>query len=296
MSTTKFAIKITNLSKRFGRHEVLREVNLKVHPGEIFGFLGPNGAGKTTTISCLMDFIRPTSGTVTILGLDAHKASTQLKHQIGYLPSDPQLYDNLTGRQHIQLYEAASRPSGAAAKLADRLGLDLTTKAKVLSTGNKQKLSLILAFSAEPKLLILDEPTKGLDPLLQNQLYGLLGEFREGGGTVFVSSHNLAEVQKICDRVGVIRDGRLVASETMDHMRDLAIHEVTAEFATPYREADFRLPGIELVAKTDRTLVLRVHGDLNQLLARLARHPVKDLQINHASLEEVFMRYYSEDK
>jgi ABC-2 type transport system ATP-binding protein len=206
MSEPAFAIETTALSKRFGSTTVLHNLNLAVEVGEIYGFLGPNGAGKTTTISVLMDFIRPTSGKATLLGGDSRIDAVKLKQVVGYVPADPQLYPRLTGRDHIALYERIHHHVGAMG-LADRLGLNLDVKARVLSTGNQQKLAFVLALSAKPKLLILDEPTRGLDPLAQDQVYAELRTFRDAGGTVFISSHNLAEVAKLCDRVGLIKAG-----------------------------------------------------------------------------------------
>lgn len=295
MKESTAAIRVSGLTKRFGRTTVLHDLSLDVSAGEIYGFLGPNGAGKTTTISCLMDFIRPSSGSIELFGQTYAAAGAAVHRQIGYVPADPQLYGGLTGRQHLDLYGSLLGGAGAALKLADRLNLDLKAKAKNLSTGNQQKLALVLALAGAPRLLILDEPTRGLDPLVQDQVYSELNAFRDAGGTVFISSHNLAEVQKICDRVGLIKDGRLAASSSLTELLKAAVHEVHVSFTGPYKLSLFHSPHMEVTHHTDRSVHLRVKGDINTLITELHHYELADLEITHASLDEVFAKYYRED-
>ena len=188
--TKSSAIKIKKLSKSFGKHTALHNVSFEVPEGQIFGFLGPNGAGKTTTIRCVMDFIKPTHGSVEILGLDAHRDSAELKQSIGYLSADYQLNGGWTGKDHIRLFQKTKGRTSNLNDLIGSLGLNTSVKVKNLSSGNKQKLAVVLAFIGDPRLLIMDEPTRGLDPVLQNVLYDLLNDFVSKGNTVFLSSHN----------------------------------------------------------------------------------------------------------
>jgi len=201
-------IEIKNLKKHFGKVKAVDGIDISVERGEIFGFLGPNGAGKTTAIRCMMDFIRPTAGEIKILDKDAQADSEVLKSDISYLPGNVRLYDSWTGLDHVNFCESFGGKKSAARELAKQLDLDLKIKFHHLSSGNKQKLGIVLALMKEPKLLILDEPTLALDPLLQNITHHLLLESGEKGTTVFISSHNLSEVERICDRVGIIKAGK----------------------------------------------------------------------------------------
>src|SRR5665647_1035184 len=225
---SKQAIRVQALSKSFGATQALSEVSFTVPYGSIFGFLGPNGAGKTTTIRCLMDFIRPSDGSITIMEQDAHDDSTALKQSIGYLSSDSQLNLNWTAQEHIDFFESIKGRGKNRAKLVERLGLDTRSKVRALSSGNKQKLAIVLCFIGDPQLLIMDEPTRGLDPLLQNVLYDILTGFVDSQKTVFFSSHNLTEVEHICDSVLLIRNGRVVEEKTMDSIRDMKVNIVSA--------------------------------------------------------------------
>jgi ABC-2 type transport system ATP-binding protein len=286
------AITITNLNKRFGTKPVLQDVSLNVHQCEIFGFLGPNGAGKTTAIRCVMDFIRPNSGVIKVFDVDAQKDATVTKSLIGYLPADNQLYDKWTAKQHIDFYSAIKGSSSDTQKLVKRLGLKTDLPVKSMSTGNKQKLGFVLALIGQPKLLILDEPTRGMDPLLQNEIYAILKRFVADGGTVFLSSHNLAEVEHICTNVGVIRDGVIVANKSMDDIRAMKVHIVTATFADPQVVKTLKLPGVEIAHSGAGRVVMKMQGDINSLMRELSKHTLKDVEITHAPLEDVFMEYY----
>ena len=284
------AINLRNVGKKYPNGKGIKSVNLTVGTGQIFGFLGPNGAGKTTTIRTLMGFMQPDKGTIEILGLDASKDSMTIKQRVGYVPADRQLYPNWTGHQHLEFYQS-SRPRGDF-NIAKRLGLDLTLQVKHLSTGNKQKLALTVAMIGNPQLLIMDEPTSGLDPLLQQDMYEVLREYKQAGGTVFLSSHNLSEVEKICDSVAVIKDGRIVADKSMQDIRDMSIHMVSVVTERPL-VLPVNLANIEIISQAETHANLRVKGELGPLLGFLARRRVHDLEITHASLEDVFLEFYS---
>lgn len=285
------AISIKNVSKSFGSKRALNKVSLDVEKGQIFGFLGPNGAGKTTIIRCLMDYYGVSSGSITILGHDAHQESALLKKSIGYLSSDMQLYSNWTGQTHID-FMSSIKGRGRADELVKLFHLDLGVKVQNLSSGNKQKLAIILAFLGNPDLLIMDEPTRGLDPLLQNQLYDLLHDYAKSGGTVFLSSHNLAEVQHLCDGVAVIKDGRVVAAEAMKDILQNRIHNLQAVATKDFIHTDFALKGVEIVGGTGKSISLTVRGSIAPVVAKLAHYTVTDLEVTHSSLEDVFMEYY----
>lgn len=291
---SKPTIVIKKLSKRYRgtNRYALDNLSLTVRSGEIFGFLGPNGAGKTTTIRLIMDFIRPTSGKVSLFGQDIANGSAQSHSEIGFLSADSVMYPQWTAQQHIDFVTAVGGANTKAGELARQFNLDMHTKYHRLSSGNKQKLGLVLALMNNPKLLILDEPTRGLDPLLQQELYGILKQYSRQGGTVFMSSHNLGEVEHICDRVGIIKDGKLVASETMQSLRRMHIHEVTIVFAVAYRLKDFELKNVEIKKTTKTELVANVQGDLNTILKAISKYKVHDVEITHVSLEEMFLRYY----
>jgi len=286
------AIKLSNVSKRYGHTSALSNVSLKVEAGEIYGFLGPNGAGKTTTIRCLMDFIRPNTGSISIFGLDSQRQSVEVKRQVGFLSADNQLYAKWNARQHISLVAGVRGGTNTSTDLMTRLGLNPEVPVHHLSSGNQQKLGLILALMTKPKLLVLDEPTKGLDPLLQHEIYSILKEYVAGGGTVFLSSHNLAEVEHICSNVGVIKQGRIVASKSMQEIVAMNVHIVTVAFSASAGAPQLEVPGAEIVSAIDGHLVLKIRGDINPLMARLASYKLTDIEIKHAPLEEIFMEYY----
>lgn len=287
------ALVVQNAVKLFGAKRALDDISLDVEEGSIFGFLGPNGAGKTTMIRGMMDYIRLDSGSITLLGLDSKNDSAALKNQIGYLSSDIQLHRNWTAREHID-FLGGIKGVGKAIELCSDFGLDATLPVAKLSSGNKQKLAIALAFLGDPQLIIMDEPTRGLDPLLQNQLYDLLRSFAKSGGTVFFSSHNLAEVQTLCDNVAVIRSGKLVISESMDEVLKLNVHYVQASFTKIIKLADFKKPDVEIVKSSENTIELKAKGALNEVLAMLGKYPMQDLEVRHATLEEAFMEYYND--
>ncbi len=284
---------IQNLKKYFGKTHAVDGVTFSVQKGEIFGFLGPNGAGKTTTIRCLMDFIKPTEGKISIFGKDAQKDSEMIKEDIGYLPGNVRLYDGWTGKDHIEFIERIRGKSENVNNLIAKLYFNPKIKAKNLSSGNKQKLGLILALMHKPQLLIMDEPTVGLDPLLQNTIYEVLEDLKKKGTTIFMSSHNLPEVERLCSRVGIIKDGKIIALENIEKLHAKRIHIVTVVFAGKFNREDFIFDGVEVQEVLPDGLIINVKGDINALIKKLANYQLKDVNISHATLEEVFLEFYN---
>jgi ABC-2 type transport system ATP-binding protein len=295
--SNEFAISIRGLSKSYGRVQALRQLDLSVARGEIFGFLGPNGAGKTTTIRCLLDLIRPQQGELRVLGLDPRRDPVAVRARCGYLPGELNLDDNLTVRDALRFFIALRRGQADwpyTQTLAERLELDLTRQIKNLSKGNKQKVGLVQALMHRPELLLLDEPTAGLDPLVQQTVLALVQESRQAGATVFFSSHVLSEVQAIAERVGIIRQGTLVeVAQTNDLLRR-ALRRLRLRFGGPVDPAGLlAVPGVTLLAQpAPDSLLLEVTGEMDALLKALAAYPVHDLETERPSLEEVFLAYY----
>jgi len=284
-------LKIKNLKKHFGKVKAVDGISFEVEKGEIFGFLGPNGAGKTTTIRVMMDFIRPTSGKIEILGKDAQDDSVFLKSKIGYLSDTSRFYDHWSVKAHLDFQESLRGRSKNLDELLKKFGLNAKLRFASLSSGNKRKLAIILALMNEPEILILDEPTSSLDPLLQNAFHSYLNDFAKTGGTVFMSSHNLSEVEKICDRVGIIKDGKMVAVERISEMKLMKMYDVRfhAEGIDTKKLID---KNTELISNVEGLVILKVKGDINPLVAKLASIKVKDLEIMHAGLEDIFMEFY----
>jgi len=289
------AIEARGLTKDYGRIRALDELGLSVRVGEIFGYLGSNGAGKTTTIRCLLDLIRPTSGSARVLGLDSHLESIPVRRRTGYLPGDLRLYPHMSAR-HLLDYLGRLRghiPRERIAALAERLDSDLDQRCGAMSHGQRQKVGLIQAFMHEPDLLILDEPTATLDPLMQDAVHQLVREAREHGATVFLSSHDLTEVARVCDRAGILRMGRLVAVEDVTALAEEGRHIVTFEFGEPVDAAEFQgLPGVASVRTTGRTLTVDVSGDVDRVVKIAASHTVRNVRSTEVELDEVFRDYY----
>lgn len=284
-------IGISNLIKHFGSTKAVDGISFAVEPGEIFGFLGPNGAGKTTTIRCFMDFYRPTSGQVTVFGFNANRQGVSARQRLGFMPPTTALNERWTGQEHIEYARALRKQTDRAGELVNRLDFDSTKKVKQLSTGNRQKLSLLLAFMFKADLVILDEPTNGLDPLLQQTVYELIREAHQRGATVFMSSHNLAEVERTCSRVAILRQGKLVSIESMAGLRDKHLYTITVEFSKAFTLP--AIPNVTVANAINHTVTLKAHGDIQPLLKILATAPVHDVQIQHASLEELFLEFYN---
>lgn len=289
------AIRTSALTKSFGDLVAVDDLDLQVNTGEIFGFLGPNGAGKSTTIRLLLDQLRPTSGQGQVLGLDVRDHSLEIRQQIGYVPGDLSLYPKLTGRQTIDYFAGLRGGVEMAyvAELAERLQADLSRKVGEYSTGSRQKIGLIQAFMHKPALLILDEPNAGLDPLVQQTFQEMLREVRADGRTVFLSSHTLSEVERVADRVGIIRHGRLVVVERVDELKRKAIRRLDFEYAEPV-PADL-FSGVAGVRAADVHGVfaeVSYEGSVNTVLHAAMTREVVNLHSRDADLEEIFLAYY----
>jgi len=286
---------LQGLTKDYGAGHGVFDLNLSVEEGEVFGFLGPNGAGKTTTIKLLMGLIHATRGSATILGLDADRDSVPLKHKIGYVPGELPQFGGWRGSE-IVAYIAGLRgdiSDSEVEAVAKRLDLDLGRKYREYSHGNKQKLALLLAFAPKPALLILDEPTSGLDPLHQQEFYGLVRDARARGATIFISSHVLSEVEHVCDRVGIVREGHLATVGQLDELAGMRAHRVEIEFAdTPPIERIRAIPGLEQIEVHDHRVSGIFRGEFEPLLATLASSRVTKFESREPSLEEVFLGFY----
>lgn len=283
------------LTMYYGRHRGIIDLNLNVQSGEIFGFLGPNGAGKTTTLRILLDIIRPTSGRATIFGLDCQREGVTIRQRIGYLPGELSLPTTMRGNAYLDMMSALrGRPADPAYRrqLCERLNLDTTRQIREYSRGNKQKLGIVAAFMSQPDLLILDEPTSGLDPLVQQTVLELVREAKAAGHTTFFSSHILSEVQAVCDRVAIIRDGRLVQVERIDALTARPFHRLRLRFDTTPPPDLFALEGVTEISRTDNTIVLEVQRNLPDLLQAAAPYRIIDIETQPVTLEEVFLTYY----
>jgi len=288
-------IKTEGLTKHYKDVKALVDLDLEVQQGEVFGFLGPNGAGKTTTIRSLLHFIFPTAGKATVLGMDVATDAVEVRGRVAYMPSEYSLYPKLTGAENIT-YLANLRggvDKSFVSSLAERLEVDLTRKVSDLSTGNKQKVGLIQAFMSKSELVILDEPSTGLDPLMQQELQTMIREVRDDGRTVFLSSHSLAEVERVADRVGILRSGHLVVVERVDALKRKAIRRIDLEFDDPVETAAFEtIDGVRSVEARGNTVVVSFEGSVNGLLRAALDHNVVNVNSREADLEQIFLDYY----
>ncbi len=291
---------IENLTKYYGSVRGIEDLSLEVQQGEIFGFLGPNGAGKSTTISTVLDFIRPTRGSATVLGLDSRHDSVEVHRRVGYLPGELAMNQRMTGGELLG-YLAALRGINAGkeiASLAARFELDLSRKIRAYSSGNRQKVGLVQAFMHQPELLILDEPTNGLDPIVQNEFYSLLQEVSDAGRTVFLSSHVLPEVERITDRAAIIRGGRLMVVAEIDQLKQAAQRRLEITFAASVDAAVFEsLQTVKAVhiSNHGRTHTIIVAGPVDPVIKTAAEHEVESILSHDGDLEEAFLSYYSGD-
>ncbi len=287
------AIELRGLTRWYGKRRGVVDLDVTVEEGEVFGFLGPNGAGKTTTIRMLLGLIRPSGGSATIWGLDAWRDAPVVHRMLTHLGSDPGYLGELTAAQtldHVAALRGVAR--GAWQPLAERLELDPTVQVKRLSRGNRQKVGVVQVFMGTEPLLVMDEPSTGLDPLMQREFLALVAEARTAGRTVFLSSHNLTEVERACDRVAIIREGRLVKIATVaalvgDHTRSMNL-----VLARPAAPGTFDLPGVTVLSSTGQDVHLMVRGDVNPLLRSLAGLEVRDIAITTPDVEDLFFRYY----
>jgi ABC-2 type transport system ATP-binding protein len=294
------AISICGITKRYGKLTAISDLRLEVHQGEILGFLGLNGAGKSTTIRILLDLLRPTSGKAFIFGCDCQAEGLRARSLIGYLPGEMGIYSDLTGREVLDFLAGLERQTVDKQyrhELQERLELpdsDLRRRLREYSTGMKRKLGLIQAFQADPPLLILDEPTEGLDPLMQESFYQLLADAKQRNRTAFMSSHVLSEVERVCDRVALLGKGNLVLLSAVEEIRRLAARRVRVFFTEDVQLNPALPPGHEIVEIKPREWILRVEGLLGPLVGLLSQLPVKDLQIQEPRLEDVLIKYYRE--
>jgi ABC-2 type transport system ATP-binding protein len=296
------AIQLENVHKFYGATHALRGLDLTVRKGEIFGFLGPNGAGKTTTIRCMLDLIRPNQGSIKVFGLDPQKSPQAVKEKVGYLPGDLKLEGDFTAGKflnYIRSLRQNTRPWDQLEALAERIDLRMDMKFETLSQGNKQKVGFLQSFVSKVPMMMMDEPTLGLDPLMKQEVLNIIREEAHRGTTVFFSSHILSEVQQIASRVGIIRKGALVEIAQTDDLINRAITRATIDFVDPVPESSFEhLPGVSVlrVNHDGRSYSLEIQGEMDEFIKTLAKYAVRDLAIYRPSLEEVFLKYYKDDQ
>ena len=291
------AIETAGLTKYYGDTPGIVDLDLVVDVGEVFGFIGPNGAGKTTTIRLLLNFLYPTSGAGSIFGMDIVEDSVSIRRRVGYLPGDLALYPSMTGREFLLFFSKLRGIDSAAAtrRLAERFDLDLDRRIKEYSKGNRQKVGVVNAFMHEPELLILDEPTAGLDPLMQQEFAELVGEVRGEARTVFLSSHYLPEVERVADRVGIVRRGHLIAVDTLEGFRSKVQSNLSIEFGSPVDPATMAgIDGVTVIDTYKGGTVLRmsVAGSQRAVLQAVAAMDVRTITSAEADLDDVFLSYY----
>lgn len=287
------------LTKHYGDTKALNDLDLEVEQGEIFGFLGPNGAGKTTTIRAVLNYITPTSGSAEVLGMDAATQSVELRRHISYQPAEYSMYPNLTGGQYLQYFAnlRGGVDNAYVHALAERLGADLTKKISDYSTGNKQKIGLIQAFMSKPRVLLLDEPATGLDPLVQTELQAMYREAQDEGRTVFLSSHTLGEVERVAGRVAILRLGHLVVVERVDDLKRKAIRRLDIEFEHDVAASVFDgVSGVRSVDARGTHVSVSFDGPVGDLLRVVVNHSVLNIHSRDADLEEIFLTYYRNDQ
>ena len=292
-------IELRGFTKHYGKVKAVQDLDLTVNKGEVFGFLGPNGAGKTTTIRTMLDFIRRTKGEVRVLGQDSEKGSVDIRRRTGYLPGEFGLYEGLKVEAfllHLLELRGALDKEDRMRELAEYFELELDRKIKELSKGNRQKVGLVQAFMHDPELVVLDEPTSGLDPLIQQKFYKMIRAEQDNGRTVFMSSHVLAEVEHICDRVAIIRKGRLVMVDRIDALKDSVGKVLTVTFNDEVDIEELKLEGIEDLEREGRTYTMTVREGIDEVLKRVASHSVQSMTVETFSLEELFLELYGEGK
>ncbi len=287
------AIRTEGLTKRYGSTVALDALDLTVEPGEVYGYLGPNGAGKTTTIRLLLGLHRPTAGRAELFGRDAWSDAVGAHRRVAYVAGEPTLWPGLTGAETLAYLGNlhGTTDGGYRAELVERFQLDATKKVRALSKGNRQKVQLVAALATRAELLILDEPTSGLDPLMEQVFREAVVDAKSRGQTVFLSSHILSEVEALCDRVGILRDGRLIDEGTLSDLRHLSTHTLEVTFGGPAPDLP-RLPGVASEPVDGNVVRFEVNGPLTELLAELAKYPVTAMTSRMPSLEEIFLHHY----
>lgn len=287
-------IEIEHLTKDYGKQRGVFDLSFSIGQGEVFGFLGPNGAGKTTTIRHLLGFLRPEQGRLAIGGLDCWKHAAQIQKNLGYIPGETAFFDEMTGEEFLHFLAdfRGQRNFTRANELMDRFELNAKSRLKRMSKGTKQKIAIVSAFMHQPEVLILDEPTSGLDPLMQNRFVELILEEKQKGHTILMSSHMFEEVERTCDRVGIIREGHLVAVDQVEALKATRHARYTITFSSEQQASAFAQEALAIDSVSGCQAVVSVTGDLNALIAALARYDVRTLETNAQSLEEVFLHYY----
>lgn len=286
-------IEIKNLTKTYGKNRGIEAVNLSIKEGEIFGFIGPNGAGKSTTIKLLLNLIFPTSGEAKIFGLHCVTDTTEIKQNIGYVPSEVRYYDNMTVQELVNYAKSfhTNIDDEYVEELCKTFDVEVKKNISELSLGNKKKVAIIQALLHKPKLLILDEPTNGLDPLIQQKLFNTLLQLKEDGVTIFLSSHNLTEVEEFCDRVAIIREGKIIEVKNILDFANKKVKRITLKLSEDIRE-DLISLGAENLEVNKNTISFNYNGDINKLLSLITKYKLEDLIIEEKKLSEVFMSYY----
>lgn len=295
---TDLVIETQDLTVYYGKHRGIVNVNLQVEKGEVFGFLGPNGAGKTTTQRVVLDVFPPSAGSASIFGLDCQKQGVEMRKRIGYLPGELALYTNMKAGQFFKMYEylrGEKDSKGYWQELAERLNLDTSRKIGEFSRGNKQKVGIVAAFMNRADLLILDEPTGGLDPLVQQTVLDMVREVKAEGRTIFFSSHILSEVQAVCDRVGIIREGQLVAIETIENLIAQRMNRMSLIFEEAPPPGTFAFEGVDELERNGQIITLEVRENLAKVLAAASQYSIIDIETHNISLEEIFLAYYSKE-
>lgn len=291
------AVEIINLTKYYGKHRGINNVSFDIHEGEIFGFIGPNGAGKSTTIRTLLGFIHPSGGDARIFGMNCFTEIEKVKREIGYLPSEVNYYDDMKVKD-LLAYSAKFYHKDCSKRTEELCALfqvEVNKKMESLSFGNKKKVAIVQALLHEPKLLILDEPTGGLDPLMQNNFFEVLREENKKGTTIFFSSHILSEVQKLCDRVAIIKEGRMLKVEQMETLRSNKYKKIKLEMGNGDKVEDLALPRVMDLTVKNRQAEFLYGGDVNEIIRKLSERKIENLWIEEPSLEEIFMHYYEKE-
>lgn len=293
-------ISVKKLTKKYGNFRAVSNISFNVQEGEIFGLIGPNGAGKSTTMRSMLNFIFPTNGEISIAGFDSVKDYLAIRNLIGYLPGEFTTYDNMTGLEYLtHMMHLRNKPEkiNYAKSLAKKFDLDLNKKSKQLSKGNKQKIGIIQAFCHDPEILILDEPTSGLDPLKQQEFDELILKYKEKGKTIFISSHVLPEVEMLCDRVAIIKNGKIVAENTMAQLKSMAINRFEVIFKNEVPERKFgKSIGVKNISKSGEKFIFDVEGDVNKFIKKISENKVISFRSMEPDLEEIFLSFYKKNK
>jgi ABC-2 type transport system ATP-binding protein len=292
------AISIVALSRKYDNHWAIKGIDVEVPRGSIYGFLGPNGAGKTTTIRCMMNFIAPSKGIINILGMDSQDDTKMIHKRVGYLTGEMTYYENLTGRQYIKYmaHLQGKYNEKEVGRLSKRLKATLDQKIRTLSRGNKQKIGLITAFQHKPELLILDEPTSGLDPILQREFIDMVFEHKKAGGTTFISSHFLMEVEQMCDLVGFINKGRMVEVLTLEKLHERSIHEFDVLFNEPANKKMLEgVKGVKEIKIEGNFLHCHIAGSVDSFIKKISKYSIRSLRTRELDLEEIFLKMYGKD-